>query len=333
MATQKQQSADTKPKTGLPAGTKITPVQQVCEQLSRMTNHFQQALPEDVSVDRFTRVVMTAVQQNPDIAAVEDKQGLYNACVRAAQDGLLPNGVEGALVVFNKNFGTREKPDYKKSVQWMPMVAGLIKRMAKVGIRIEANVVYQKELEQGLFKYTLGDNPNIEHQPMLVGDRGAMIGAYMVATLADGSRVRTFMRADEIQKVRNASKTGKFGPWADWEEEMSIKTVIRRGYKRLPIDDSDRWGKAAVSAITSDDENYQFADPANILPSQSQGAAVGTATRSESMQKAIDSTGNQAQQKTGQTIEHNAGTQQSGDPGNQGQGSQAAGGAPSDILD
>lgn len=309
--------------TTKPAGT-MTPMQQVCDQIGRMGNHFQQALPEDVTVDRFTRVVLTAIQQTPDLLTA-NKQSLYNACVRAAQDGLLPNSVEGALVIFNQNVGTKEQPKWEKMVQWMPMVTGLIKRLSKVGIRIEANIVFEEELKQGKFKYELGDSPRIEHTPIMFGERGPKIGAYMIATLADGSKMRTFMRADEIEKVRNASKSKDWGPWKSWEDEMWIKTVIRRGYKRLPIDDSDRWGKAAVSAVTAQDELYEFGDPANILPGQDKGAAVGTAARSESMQKVVD--GGQ-QQKTGQTIEHNAQTE--GDPGNQGQGQT---GAPSDILD
>ena len=100
---------------------KVSPKDVVLHNIQAMKGHFQQALPPDVSVDQFTRVVLTALQQKPDLMMTEDKQSLYNACVQAAQDGLMPDGKEGALVPFGQG------------IKWeYPMVYGLIRNCCQI---------------------------------------------------------------------------------------------------------------------------------------------------------------------------------------------------------
>jgi len=211
--------------------TKISPKDVVLHNIQAMKPHFQQALPPDVSVDQFTRVVLTALQQNQDLMGVDDKQSLYNSCVKAAQDGLLPDGREGALVIFNKKDGN----NWKKGVQWMPMVYGLIKNAAKYKIVISAHVVKENDK----FEYTLGDNQIIVHVPAAFGtDRGKTVGAYAIATLEDGTKIREVMDITELEQVRKFSKNSEVGAWRDWPDEMYEKCPIHRMWKRLPKDSS-----------------------------------------------------------------------------------------------
>src|SRR3977135_1502809 len=72
------------------------------------------ALPSDVSVDSFIRAVMTSAALNPDILGCS-WQSIWNACLRACRDGLLPDGVEGAIV------------PYKSVATWIPMYLGLLR--------------------------------------------------------------------------------------------------------------------------------------------------------------------------------------------------------------
>ena len=51
--------------------------------LVRMEQQFVAALPAHIPVERFMRVVMTAVQNNPELLKCT-RQSLFNACVRAA---------------------------------------------------------------------------------------------------------------------------------------------------------------------------------------------------------------------------------------------------------
>ena len=85
-------------------------------ELGQRQPQFRAALPAHIPVERFVRVVLTAIQTSPKLAQM-DRASLWNACMRAAQDGLLPDGREGALVPF------------KGKVTWIPMVGGIRKKV------------------------------------------------------------------------------------------------------------------------------------------------------------------------------------------------------------
>jgi recombination protein RecT len=213
----------------------MAPATQVREELSKMADQLKMALPSHVSVEKFQRVTMTAIQTDPDLLAA-DRRSLFGAITRAAQDGLLPDKREGALVIFtNKVKGKNgEQDQWIKAVQWMPMVAGILKKVRQSGeiSGISAHVVYEGDD----FIHRLGDDESIEHNPPKLGQpRGKPVGAYAVATLRDGFKIREVMDIGQIERVRAVSKTGQWGPWKDWWDEMARKTVIRRLSKRLPM--------------------------------------------------------------------------------------------------
>jgi recombination protein RecT len=193
-------------------------------QLDRMLGQFATVLPKHIPAERFGRVVLTAVQTTPELLNVE-RRSLWNACMRAAQDGLLPDGRLAALVVFK---------DKKRGpiAQYMPMIAGIRQKIRNSGevSTFDAHVVHEKDL----FDYELGDDPHIVHRPVR-GDRGKIIAAYSVALLKDGSRSREVMWIDEIEQVRKMSRAGDGGPWVTWYGEMCKKTVARRHAKVLPM--------------------------------------------------------------------------------------------------
>src|SRR5438552_10623132 len=60
------------------------------------------ALPDHIPVDRFIRVTLTAVQTNPDLLNPQkvQRQSLFGALTKAAQDGLLPDGREGVIIPY-----------------------------------------------------------------------------------------------------------------------------------------------------------------------------------------------------------------------------------------
>ena len=248
-----------------------TAIAQVCTTITspEFKAKVQQALPSNVSLDRFTRVALTAIQQNPDVAA-QDRQSLYNSVVRCAQDGLLPDGREAALVIF------------AGKVQYMPMVAGLIKRLATAGISIDAQVVRENDT----FEQELGDNASITHKtPRLGQPRGDIIGAYAIARLPNGMVMREVMSKEDVDQVRNASRSKNSGPWSQWYGEMARKTVIRRLAKRLPIVDA-----SVAETIQADDDQYQFdaTAPAQDVTPPAAPAANG---RPSSLARVVEAAG------------------------------------------
>ncbi len=214
------------------AGAAPPKPQGVGEALMARSSQFHAALPAHIPLERFMRVVMTAVQRNADLASA-DRASLFTSAIQAAQDGLLPDGREGALVIYNSKVKEGGKEIWVAKVQWMPMIAGIRKKVRNSGeiATWEVQVVHAKDH----FEFELGDDPFIKHRPFMDGDRGPIIAAYSVATLKSGEKSREVMTKTQIDRVRAASKSKDKGPWVDWYDEMCRKTVARRHSKVLPM--------------------------------------------------------------------------------------------------
>lgn len=225
-------------------------------QLQKMRPNLAASLPSHISPEKFERVALTAVQINPQLLTA-DQHSLFLACQRAAADGLLPDGREGALVMF------------KDKVQWMPMVAGLMKLARNSGeiSAINAHVVYEGEK----FAVVLGDDERIEHErDMGAVDAAKPIAVYAVAKLKNGETVREVMTWKQIMKRRAVSRTRDGGPWSSWTEEMARKTAIRALAKRLPFDtdrDGDQRTQSAIERVDEDSTIEGVAEtPENHVP-------------------------------------------------------------------
>jgi recombination protein RecT len=203
------------------------PLRQAIEQ---MAPEFKMALPAHVTPEKFIRVAMTAINGNPELRQA-DRRSLYGAVTKLAQDGLLADGREAALVIFNtKNKQTQQ---WEKRVQAMPMIAGLLKLMRQSGevAWVDAHMVCEND--RFVYRPGLDDVPAFE--PDWFGDRGKPIGAYAIAKLKSGEVVPPeIMSVDAIERVRGVSRSKDKGPWVDWWEQMALKTVLRRFLKRLP---------------------------------------------------------------------------------------------------
>lgn len=215
----------------------LRPIDEVRHALDRMAPQFKMALPPHVTVEKFVRVVQTAVASNPDLLNC-DRTSLYGAAMRCAQDGLLPDGREAAIVKFRvkEKHGNEER--WVDKAQMMPMVAGILKKVRQSGelLSIGAHVVYEKEIEQKRFRYILGDDERIDHEPIIEGDKGKPALTYAIAKTKDGGIYREIMTEAQVQAVRNVSRTKDSGPWAGpFADEMRRKTVLRRLSKRLPM--------------------------------------------------------------------------------------------------
>lgn len=206
---------------------------------SRVADNIRKALPAHVPFDRFERVVKTAVQVNPDLLGA-DQKSLFLACQRAAADGLLPDGREGALVLYGRR------------VQWMPMIAGILKlvRNSDQLAAINAHIIYEGET----YSIRLGMGEAVEHERNFAAvDGGKAIAVYGVARLKNGESVLEVMTWGQVMKIRSRSRAKDSGPWVTDTEEMARKTVLRRLSKKLPLS-SDKDGDVRLrSAIEADD--------------------------------------------------------------------------------
>lgn len=237
------------PAPALPATAKPRTLSRVDDlklTLGKMT--FKDALPAHVTEEKFRRVLLTAISQTPALAEA-DRTSVLAACMKAAQDGLLPDGREAALVLF------------KDKAQYMPMFAGILKKIRNSGelASITAQVICKSDKFEF---YTDEKGEHLIHKPDMLGERGELVGVYAIAITKDGASYIEVMPKREIEKVRNVSRAKDSGPWVTWYDEMARKTVIRRLSKRLPMStDLDQ-------VLEHDNETYdlepeQPAAPAN----------------------------------------------------------------------
>jgi recombination protein RecT len=241
-------------------GKAVTTLKQAVEEfqtgLVARREEYAPALPSHISPERFQRVAVTAVNLNPALLKA-DRRSLYNACAKAASDGLLPDGRDGALVIFNTKTKDPEtsREVYKDVVTWMPMVAGIIKKARQSGeiTALGARIVYQKEIEQGKFTHRVVDGvPKVDHEPILWGERGKPVLVYSFVQFKSGDVDFEFLHADDVAKIRAVSRSKDKGPWASWTDEMWKKSAIRRHAKRLPI------SSELFDTIARDDELTEF---------------------------------------------------------------------------
>jgi recombination protein RecT len=139
--------------------------------------------------------------------------------MKAAADGLVPDGKEAAFVKFGD------------TATYMPMVAGILKKVRNSGelSTIDAQVVHKNDK----FTYRPGIDEVPVFEPNWFGDRGDAIGVYAVARTKDGGAYVEIMNKTQIDAIKNVARTKTVwgGPFAF---EMWRKSVIRRLAKRLP---------------------------------------------------------------------------------------------------
>ena len=233
----------------------VTPLAEVQARVAKMGAQLKSVLPAHIDISKFQRVAMTAIQMDPALLEA-DRTSLYTALTKAAQDGLLPDKREGALVIYKTKIKIDGRDEWVNAVQWMPMVAGILKKIRQSGevASISAHAVYENDQ----FDYMLGDDEQIHHKPT-EGTPGKIRGAYCIVTLKDGFKVRDYMPWWRIEKAKAVAKT-KF-VWDAWPDEMAIKTVIKHIAKVLPQ-------STDIEAAFTRDDTAQFEATAALLGSR-----------------------------------------------------------------
>lgn len=236
-----------------PAEHTANPLAVIRQNLSVMAPEFKAALPPHITVEKFTRVAQTAIQNTPALVNA-DRRSLFGAFVRLAQDGLLPDGREAAIVMFGNK------------AQAMPMIAGILKKIRQSGevAKVSAQVVYAND--KFIVKY--GFDEDVEHIPPALNEpRGEPIGAYATAVLKDGSQLLEVMSLEQIEAVRKVSRASGNGPWVTWFGEMARKTVMRRLSKRLPMStDLEEQIFSRDETLTIDGRSFEAANQPEHLP-------------------------------------------------------------------
>jgi recombination protein RecT len=201
---------------------KISPIQEVRETLTKMEPQFKMALPAHIQPEKFMRVVMTALQNDPKLVTECSRSSLYNACMQAAQDGLIPDKREGVILPF------------KSEAKWMPMVGGICKKARNSGeiSTIDAQVVYEKDTYEAWID---DKGQHFKHVKSREADRGPVVLTYAYAITKDGGFYFEEIDETQMSAIEKMSKAND-GPWkGPFRDEMRRKSALRRLTKyRLP---------------------------------------------------------------------------------------------------
>lgn len=198
----------------------LTPENELLQTLTKMEPQFKMALPPHIPAERFLRITQTAIRNSPALIACE-RNSLFSAILRCAQDGLLPDGREAAIVPWGK------------TARFMPMIAGILKKTRNSGELKTINAIIVCENDE--YKAWVDEKGEHFMHVKAKGPRGKAIMTYAYAITKDGGFYFEEITEEDMAKIENMSKASD-SPWkGPFRDEMKRKSAIRRLAKyRLP---------------------------------------------------------------------------------------------------
>jgi recombination protein RecT len=162
----------------------------------------------------------------------------------------------------------------KKQAYLVPRKGGIVLAISYMGLldlAIQSGSVMWGHAElvyaNDTFEMNGFDQPPT-HKRNPFGDRGDIVGVYVVVKTHAGDYLTEAMKASEVWAIRDRSdawkaylKDKRTCPWVTDEGEMVKKTVIKRAYKTWPK--SDRLDKAVHHLNTEAGEGITFANEAD----------------------------------------------------------------------
>lgn len=201
--------------------TKEKKLPPLVEMIKSQESNIAKALPASITPERFTRVVLNAINNNPKLQNCTPMSFL-GAMMSSAQLGLEPNTPLGQAYLI----------PYGNNVQFQIGYKGQIDLAHRDGTVIEAHAVYENDE----FNFEYGYNSDIKHKPALT-NRGNPIAYYAVwRNEKYGAKGFEVMSVEDINKHRDKySKTANNGPWKTDYDAMAKKTVIKQALKYAPM--------------------------------------------------------------------------------------------------
>jgi recombination protein RecT len=178
-----------------------------------------------VSFMQMRRAIVTAAQQSPELLERVSFDSLWLALMKACRDGLLPDGVNGAIVPF------------KGTATWIPMYRGLVSRFQRSGHFRWIGADFHRKDDRDWRVWTDETGPHFLHDKG--PGTGAIVETYAAATTVEGGFFVAVVSPEDMARIRSESRAGREdSPWQKWPEQMMLKTAIRRLTKLLPVPDS-----------------------------------------------------------------------------------------------
>lgn len=202
-----------------------------------------QALTTGVDPDRVVKIILSAMNKNPDLLKCTTLS-MYNACIECATLNLWP-GPQGHIYLIKRNNKVKENGQERYENQANAMIGyrGMIELAYRSNVIVPGSFIGQTIHQNDHLEYEYGSNQRIVHRPKL-GNRGDIIGAWVGCIPKGGALVFHVMDKIEIEAIRSRSKTPDDGPWKTDYGEMCCKTALRRLWKYLPSSVGDKFAEA-----------------------------------------------------------------------------------------
>lgn len=182
-------------------------LQRVDNWLDKSGPKLLELLPAGIDQARFIRNVSSQVKMNPSIQQCRPDT-IINSIVKATHLGL-DIGVLGSAYIV----------PYGNQASLVIGYAGLIDLAFRSGTvkNIHSGVVrendnYERTHDDFWHKYNAFDSTEV---------RGPVIGTYCLVDLSNGGRQIETMSRDEIDQIRNASRSGNGPAWTQYYDEMA----------------------------------------------------------------------------------------------------------------
>jgi len=235
--------------------------------INKMQGEIAKALPSVMTPERFTRITLSALSNNPQLAECTPSSFL-GAMMTAAQLGVEPNTPLGqAYLIPYKNNKKVTGPDGK--TQWVTQLEcqfqlgykgmlDLAYRSGEISV-IQAHTVHENDT----FEIEFGLEARLIHKPKMDGNRGKPVAYYAMFKTKDGGYGFEVMSVEDVNEhARKFSKAFGNGPWQTNFDEMAKKTVLKKVLKYAPLK-SD-----FVRGISQDETiKTEIADDMSMVPS------------------------------------------------------------------
>ncbi len=189
----------------------------------KMQKQLRAALPAHCTPERLARLAMTQIRKAPKLLQC-DRQSLLGAIMEASQLGLEIGSMGHAWLV-----------PYGKEANLMIGYRGMVDlawRSSKIK-SVAAHVVWKEDA----YEHQLGTDPYIRHVPADENDKSDPLNIRWVYAIVDtttGGQLRDVMTSQDIESIRERSRSKANGPWVTDYAEMAKKTVLRRLLKLAP---------------------------------------------------------------------------------------------------
>lgn len=213
-----------KAKAALEPAARVSPLDALGQAIERQKQEIQRALPSGMDSDRFARIALTTLKQNPRLIECHPTS-IIASLMLCAQLGLEPGPLQHCYIV-----------PYKGEAQFQLGYRGILRLARESGFLkdLAVRTVYVDDE----FSYELGTDPRIVHKPgesPLRNDARTVRCYYGVAEFRPDGRYFEVVSPGEIERHRQMSKMPNGMAWKDNYEAMAHKTVVRIMEPYLPL--------------------------------------------------------------------------------------------------